>query len=178
MTRWPGVVVACALVGCGVDGDGPAEQVPANELPSELRRPPTTAAEAVATVYLVDRGRLAPHRRAAAGVDGVSALRSLLAMPARQPEGRSAVPAGTRLRAVAVAADTIVVDLTEHFAAVRGTDQMLAVAQVVFTVTEPTGQRVVDLRVEGRSLPVPVAAGTTVTRPVGRADYAALAPDA
>ncbi len=69
---------------------------------------------------------------------------------------------------------------TVHFATspiqVVGPDQTLAIAQVVYTVTQQPGVTGVTFEIGGKPIEVPTAAGAQVSGPVGRSDYAPQAP--
>jgi spore germination protein GerM len=77
---------------------------------------------------------------------------------------------------VQVAGDLVAVDLSARFADVRGRDQLLAVAQVVYSLTERPPLRRVRLTVEGRALPVPTDSGPAESPFVVRADFLSVAP--
>lgn len=177
MRRAAALVLAAVLCGCGVQPQDDAEQVPAEQLPTELRAGPSADGTSTEVdVYLVEQGRLVRHAQPAAGDDPVSALRSLLAAPAPQATRRTAVPAGTRVVSVSVDGDLAAVALSGEFGDVRGRDQLLAVAQVVWTLTESGELRRVQLSVAGRELPLPVDSGAAVDGPVTRAQYASVGP--
>jgi len=68
------------------------------------------------------------------------------------------------------------VDFTSDPIAVVGPDQTLAIAQVVYTVTQQPGVTGVTFAIAGKAIEVPTAAGVQVPGPVARADYAPQAP--
>ena len=174
--------VAAALVvthatACGVQPQDDVEPVPAHLLPTEVRpRTPAPPAAATVDVYLVESGRLVRHTQPGSGEGPVPALRSLLSAPAPQGTRRTAVPAGTSLRSASQEGDLVSLDLSGAFGDVRGRDQLLAVAQVVWTVTGQPPVRRVRLTVDGRELPLPVDTGAASSGPVTREDYASVAP--
>ena len=172
-------LAACAsLTACGVQEQDRARLVPSAEIPPGLL--PSAAAStrpraAEVTLYVVDRGRLVPQRAPAERADAEGALLVLLTHDTLGA-GRSAVPAATEIRAVRVQGGVLTADLSEPFGLVRGPDQLVAVAQVVWTVTEfPDVDRVL-LRVEGEPLDLPVGGGAVSGDPVGRADYRVVGP--
>ncbi|MGD0880680.1 MAG: GerMN domain-containing protein [Acidimicrobiales bacterium] len=59
---------------------------------------------------------------------------------------------------------------------VVGPDQTMAIAQVVYTVTQQPGITGVDFEIAGKAVEVPTAAGVQVPGPVGRSDYVPQAP--
>lgn len=129
-------------------------------------------------MYLVRRGgRLAVSTAPAEQSTPRSAMDALLAVSAPQGELRNAVPPGTLVRSAELQNGVLSIDMTEQFGLVRGKDQVLALAQIVWTVTEyPEVQRV-RVGVEGRYVPVPTDGETTTTDPVGRESYRSVGPD-
>jgi hypothetical protein len=100
------------------------------------------------------------------------ALELLLAGPTVRERARglrSAVPAGTRLRSVAIRRRVVTVDLSGRFAAGLDASALRArVAQLVRTVTGVPGVRAVRVLVEG-GVPVGLFPGVDVRRPLGPA---------
>lgn len=68
------------------------------------------------------------------------------------------------------------VNFTSDPILVVGPDQTLAIAQVVYTVTQQPGVTGVTFDIAGKAIEVPTAAGAQVPGPVTRADYAPQAP--
>lgn len=172
-------LVLCApLTGCGVQDQDRARAVPAAEIPPGLVASdpaPARPRAAEVTLYVVEGGRLVPEQAAAERADAGGALLSLLGHGASD-DRTTAVPPGTEVRGVLVQDGVLSADLSEPFGLVRGPDQLLAVAQVVWTVTEfPDVQRVL-LRVEGEPLDLPVADGAVSEGPVDREDYRSVGP--
>ncbi len=66
------------------------------------------------------------------------------------------------------------VDLGPAVSALPGGEQLLAVAQIVCTLTGRPGVGQVSFTLEGASLAVPKGDGSLVTSPVARDDYASL----
>ncbi len=75
----------------------------------------------------------------------------------------------------AASSETAVIEATQDFATVSGGNQLLAVAQLVWTVTEFTGIRRLSLTVDGVPVEVPTDSGLS-PGPVARSDYMSLAP--
>lgn len=172
------LVVAC-LTACGVTPQDEAQVVPAAELPPELAESPGSAARpagARVAVYLVEGERLVRQQAPAARRDVAQAVLSLLS--SQDPPGprRSAVPAGTSVMRLQAEGDVLTVDLSEHFAQARGQDQVLAVAQLVWTATEFPAVRRVTLLVDGIELDVPGTAGAVSSGPARRDHYRSVGP--
>ncbi len=68
------------------------------------------------------------------------------------------------------------VDFTSDPIQVVGPDQTLAIAQVVYTLTQQPGVTGVTFEIAGKAIEVPTTAGAQVPGPVTRADYAPEAP--
>jgi spore germination protein GerM len=143
--------------------------------------PKEAAADEVgdATVFLVDAdGRLAPVARANAH-SAAAALAALLQGP-RETESaiglRTAIPVGTNLRTTTVRTGTARIDLAEDFTNIVGSEQILALAQLVYTATVVPGVERVELAIDGELINVTRADGSLAEGPVTRADYAAVGP--
>jgi spore germination protein GerM len=176
------LLLAVLLPSCGVQSQQRSEPVPTAELPtSEERRAPTAGASpAAVTVYFTDEAggadrRLVELQRRAEAATPDAAVRVLLQGSDRYGAA-TAIPPATRVRSVQVRDGTMRIDVSEDFLRVRGTDQLLAVAQVVWTVTEFPAVDAVLLQVSGRPLPLPVDGGEVTNGPVRREQYAAFAP--
>jgi spore germination protein GerM len=157
-------LAATALAaGCGVQGDGAPRALSPDAVPDELLAPSASvvepdepAAGAVATVYLVDnRERLRPVLRTLdSPVLIIKALDSLLqgATDAEADEGlRSEVPNGTEVNGIdRLDRDVIAIDLSEEFAETTADGELLAQAQIVYTVSELPNVRGVLFLVDGR----------------------------
>lgn len=172
-------LASCILLpACGVQPQDGARPVPAGEIPAGLvatgpAAPRPRAADV--TVYVVDGDRLARERARAEREDAEAALLSLLGHTSSGAR-TTAVPPGTEVRGLLVQDRVLSIDLSEPFGLVRGPEQLLAVAQVVWTVTEFPDVRGVLLRVEGEPLDLPVEDGPVSDRPVDREDYRSLGP--
>ena len=181
-------VSGATLAACGVPLDAGPHRLASGDLPLGLAAPTSTTTQAgprspravaVIQVYLVAhdqlvaRSRLIPSPASAAG-----ALGSLLAGPTL-PEAatgiRSAIPGGTTLVGIrAVKGGRATIDLSTQFAQTGGPDQILAIAQVVYTATTLPGISEVSFELADQPVEVPTADGTLVSGPVARADFAAL----
>lgn len=185
--RWParvsgavaGLVSAVVVVGgCGVQPQQRPEPVPSVPVGTAPPAPEEPGAVRT-TVWMVRGERLQGVPRSVASLDLPSVLASLAAGPTR-----SEVVAGVRTAVVPqffsgvrseVSDRVAVVGATEQFAGLAGDDQLLAVAQLVWTVTEVPGVRRVRLEIDGRAVDVPTDRGLTGL-PVGRADVSSVGP--
>lgn len=178
------LALACmVLSACGVQAQDGPERLPGELVPPELRQsaeptaaPAATPAATSVLVYLVEGSRLVRQEQPAAGHTVEQALALLLTAAEAQGSRRSAVPPGTVVERLAVRGEVLVLDLSAQFAQVRGPDQVLAVAQIVWTATEFPPVRQVDLRVGGRSIDLPVEQGAVSAGPASREDYRSVGP--
>jgi spore germination protein GerM len=151
------------FAGCGVQGDSAPRALAPESVPEELLAPSTSTVEPdapttgeVTTVYLVDnRDRLRPVLRSLPSpVLITGALGSLLegATDEEADEGlRSEVPTGTTVNGIdRLDEDVIAVDLSKEFAETTADGELLAQAQIVYTVTELGNVRGVLFLVDGR----------------------------
>jgi hypothetical protein len=182
-----GALACVLLAACGVRSMDAPEQLPPDVLPSELQASagpptdqPTEPSPATSTttvpVYLVEGGRLVRVDRPARQRSPEGALSALLTAGEARGSQRSAVPPGTVVERLERRGDLLSVELSMQFGQVRGRDQVLAVAQVVWTATEfPPVQRV-DLLVDGRRIELPVEQGEVSAGPARRDDYRSVGP--
>lgn len=179
-------VLVLVLGGCGIRAeDSPraiGTELGRTSLPVD-QADGTPAVEIATSVYLVTpAGRLRPTARQVRvsprpSTHLASVLDALIGGPSATEvdDGlRSAVPSTTEVRAVTVDGDTAVVDLSEEFASIGGQRELLAVGQVVLTVTTFPGVRQVLLRLDGRPTALPRPDGSLVDGPVALSDYAEL----
>jgi spore germination protein GerM len=90
------------------------------------------------------------------------------------PGVRSAWIDAEQVGEVTVAAGTASVELTDRFADVPASDQLFAVAQMVFTLTGLPGIGQVSFVRGGEPVSLPAADGSTSLGPVSRDDYRVL----
>ena len=133
-----------------------------------LALPAQGATPRSAQIWLLQDGRLVAAQRRAPTI--AATVRALLAGPTA-PERvrglRSAVPAGTPLRAVSVERRVVTVDLGSRFAAPASDESLRArVAQLVRTVSSVSGVAGVRVLVEG-GVPLGLFPGLDLRRPLG-----------
>ena len=185
MRRWAPIVMllaaSCIAAACGIPSDGTAHPLPAGAIPSVI--PPTTAATIPASpgseggvIFLSDGDQLVAVATLDPVTSPTAALTDLLQWPQRASgRYRSAINERTRLLApVYVEGGVAIVSLSAEFVDVAARQELIAVAQVVFTATAVAGVRAVRFVVDGNALEVPRGDGRLVTRPVGRDDYPRL----
>jgi len=189
------VLTLGAVAGCGLGTDEEAREIPTAVVPESLRvgSSPSTTAVGVSgdarrvTVYLVRSSRdtttdslegVTVEVPGPSSDDDFARLVAESLVQARpdalgHPELINAVPPGTQVLRVALSDDGVLdLDLTE-LDAVEGSLQRLAVAQILFTLTELVDPRIQAVRfsVDGTPVAVPVEMGTIAAgQPVRRSD--------
>ena len=139
--------------------------------------PATLIVDVALDVYLVDRTGIAPIRRPAIEASVASAIEALRAGPQSSDTDRglrSAVPTTDMIVGAGLTDGTATVELASSFLTLPGTEQVLAIAQIVFTVTSVPGVVRVDFTLDGQPLAVPRADGQPASGAVSRQDYASL----
>lgn len=181
-------VAVAVLAACGI----PAERLPTlanpEDVPFDLLAPApgattTTLAGArteEARIFLVQGERLAVViREVPAPAIPETVLGALSAGPTDmelQLGLRSALLGDGVVRSVGVTGGIATVDLGPSFTEIAGRDQILALAQIVSTLTDLPGVGRVNFTLEGVPVGVPRGDGAVTTESVSRDDYALLAP--
>jgi spore germination protein GerM len=186
------VVAAVAAVlttaACGVPNDSNPRALPKNDVPFGLLTPTTTPptlpgatqpTEGV-TVFLVSSNRLiAVGREVAPPATLFKSLTALLGGPSGQESAagfRSAINDGTRLLSLRVQQGVATIDVSGTFVGVSGQEQILALAQIVFTATADPSVTSVLFALDDKPVEVPRGDGTLTAAGLTRADFATLAP--
>lgn len=187
MKRLPLAVLALSIVcgGCGIPTSGVPKPIAAASVPFTLlgtepvgAQPPSLGPATL--VYYVRQDRLAPVTRHIPGSNVPAAsVRMILSGPTASEANdglASDVPARTRLVSLDVTGRVATVDLSKEFGTIGGSDQVLAVAQIVYTVTASRYIDAVSFAINGRRIEVPDGSGSLSVTPRARVDYRALAP--
>ncbi|HEV7861593.1 MAG TPA: GerMN domain-containing protein [Acidimicrobiia bacterium] len=182
------VVAALVAAGCGIPPDDAAILAAAGSVPFDLlaQTPSATATTLPlsptekATIFLVQGERLAPvQRELPAPVSVESVLEALAAGPTAtevQLGLRSALLASGLMRSGGVSGGIATVDLGQPFTEIAGRDQIVALAQIVSTVTGLPGVGRASFTLDGNPVGVLRGDGAVTTESVSRDDYATLAP--
>lgn len=181
--------MALSATACGVPTDSSAQGISAQAVPFNLlkagqdNRAPVVARQpsTYTHIFLVGNNQhlVQVTRIVKAPVQAKGLLQDLLAGPtdAESAAGlSSAVPDRTRLRSAETTLGVITLDLTQAFGQVSGREEVLAVAQIVYTATGLPGVTGVIFDLSGKPVEVPDGKGTLVQGPVTRSDYRAVAP--
>jgi spore germination protein GerM len=172
----------CLLAGCGVPADPAPRSIPDEEVPFGLLATTTVTTRSASTtkamVFLVEGDRLAAVRRQVPAPATPDAVLATVAAGPTPPEAaaglRTALVTGVGLSRVA--AGTATIRLDRDFVAADLHEQTLALAQLVYTVTELPGIRKVQFAFNGQPAEVPTAQGRLQSGAVSRADFAAIGP--
>jgi spore germination protein GerM len=182
-----GLVALVAAAGCSSPVDSGPKTLRAASIPEALRSPSSTTSTSVpsgeseeVTVYYIQGDRLAPvTRRVSPPVTVEKVLQKLFAGPttAEAVGGlRSAISPDTDILGAPIEARIATVNVSKNFAFGLPTDQIMAVAQVVFTAVEIPGVTGVLFAENGRRQEVPQGDGSSTSAPLGRASYPQVTP--
>jgi len=131
-------------------------------------------------VYYIQADRLAPvKRRVSPPVTVEKVLQKLFAGPTTAEDVgglRSAISPDTDILGAPIEARITTVNVSKNFAFGLPTDQIMAVAQVVFTAVEIPGVTGVLFAENGRRQEVPQGDGSSTSAPLGRASYPQVTP--
>jgi spore germination protein GerM len=155
--------------------------------PATTAAPPTTTIPAVTStttpvaypldVYWIEGSLIRPVRRAEIEATLKSAIDALRAGPmfADSDQGlRSAIPGPDTIESAELQNGTATINLGSSFLTLPGAEQTLAIAQIVYTVTNQPGVGLVEFRLGGRALSVPTADGQPSKGALSRDDYETL----
>ncbi|MBB3086853.1 GerMN domain-containing protein [Geodermatophilus sabuli] len=179
--------LGAVLAGCGVPTGGPAETIPASEVPFGLTSPsaqtsatPAPEPQADPTrVYLVARDdSLVPRPREVTGRLAQDRLDSLLAALAAGPTAAehdlqlsTALPPDVELTVTDLTGGTATIDLAGPTDAPAGPAGRRAVAQLVLSATSVPGVDAVVLTVDGAPVDAPLPSGQLSPAPLSADDY-------
>jgi hypothetical protein len=180
-------VVALALAGCGVASQDSAEKTDPREVPFGLldrnrgAEVGDRSGDRDAVVFLTKDDRLVRTVRSLPPPVTLDALlESLKQGPssAELSDGvRSAVPDDNTFESAELSGGTALVDLGKPFTAASTEEQVLALAQIVFTLTARPGVGQVQFTIEDAAIEIPVGDGSVTSQPVSRDNYLTLAPN-
>ncbi len=178
MKRLLALVAVVLLAGCGIPLQAEPEALDIEIRPVSLPPPADVVGPTPSTIYLVGQGGLEPVAREP--VDGAEATVRLLlegpTLPEERDGLRSAIPANTEVLGVEQIGGVAVVDLSAAFANIGGSEEILAVGQVVLTLSSGRRDRV-RIHLDGSPVAIPLPNGALTTDPVTFADYRTLLVD-
>lgn len=164
---------------CGVNSQRHPETITLDPSQEATTPRPTDPSPMTVIVYFIDGERLKPVTR---GVPDRSASSMLQAL-AGGPTGsevlagvRTAIPPQKfRVWISDTSASVAVIQVSQGFVSISGENQLLAVAQLVWTVTQRPGIERARLELAGEPVEVPTDRGL-VGYPVSRSDFASVRP--
>jgi spore germination protein GerM len=172
-------LVAAALVtGCGVQAQDTAEAVATGAPTATQSANGDQQAGPRLTVFLVRDTTLTPVERRIDAATPAAALDQVVEGPTRAEAGagiRTALSPEVVGVEEVLPNGTTTVSVTRGFAGITGGNQLLATAQVVWTLTELSTVERVRFTVEGLPVEVPTDAGLSAD-PVNRDDFRSVAP--
>lgn len=182
MRRWALLLCAAVvLTACGIDPQAAPDDVEIAPVPQSPPTPSRTSAGPTVVLWFLRDDRLEAVRRAASGTGPETALTLLADGPTPQEAADGLTTALFTPQPFAVVDGrqtdtTVTVAVSPAFTSASGDNQLRAVAQVVWTVTEFDGADQVRFTTEDGALEVPTDEGLTDDA-VDREDYASLAPE-
>lgn len=177
-------VVAVTLLATGCALGTQDQPVPVHESSAAQPEATTSGAGSWTTskveVFLVHHDRLIKvSRRVQVRSGGIAAATALITpiSDREEQEGlRTALPPEMKTLEVALNGRVATVELPVDFDHLAVSEQILGVAQIVFTLTVNTSARSVQFTQSTQNVAVPNGSGRLVSGPVSRSDYAAVAP--
>jgi spore germination protein GerM len=171
-------LTALVVAGCGVQPEESPTVVPTAGPPSSTGAIANDPAGQQLTMYLVRDADLAPVQRRARSATAAAALALLVEGPTAAEASRglsTALPAESVEVDLDLADGEATVSVRRGFAGIPGGNQLLAVAQIVWTLTESPRVTAVRFAVEDSPVEVPTDSGLA-DRPVTRADFRSVTP--
>jgi spore germination protein GerM len=182
------LVLAVLVPACGVSAQAEDHELRADDVPYDLLAAPTTTTTTApppttttlpwrSNVWFVRDSNVVPvPRQLLEQPDVPTLLRQLVAGPRSTDPStlRTALNSDVRVTAMPPSGGVLALDLDPSFADLPGTEQVFALAQLVYTVTEVPGVGRITFRTAGADLAVPLPDGQLVERSVSRDDFAAL----
>ena len=178
------VAVVAGLVGCGVPSEDQASTATGPDVPYGLLEPADVTTPSISerstrkvTIWLAASNRVVPIVREVELPVTISDVYDALVAGPTASEAtlglRSAIATDV-VGAADIAAGVATVELQPAFTAATPRDQLLALAQLVYTATELDAVQVVRFTLDGQPVDVPRGDGSISNGPVTRRDYAAL----
>jgi spore germination protein GerM len=176
-------VVVLALAACGVGSQPDATPIDREAVPFGLLEPASTTTSVPAgrttSVYLVSGDRLLRVDRSIPAAASPADLVELVVAGPSEVERAfgvtTALPAGSVAR-VGASRGAAEVELSSGFSEVRGDEQLLALAQIVYTLTEQPGIGGVRFTLGDEPIRIPTEDGVRGDGFLSRDDLSALGP--
>lgn len=187
--RVAALALLLALGACGVSTSDDLSTAGADDVPYDLLSPEvptsTTTTEVrsettTAAIWFVAGERVVPLFRTVPAPADLEGLFAALAVGPTRSEARlgarSAVPADDGAIQARTDSRSAIIELPRGFADAAPREQLLGLAQLVFTATELGAIDTVGFEIDGVRVAVPRGDGSLTDAPLRRSDYAALRP--
>jgi hypothetical protein len=185
-----GVVLVAALVllaGCRVPDDSSPREIPPDQVPFDLLAPSSTVPPVTSPVATVDGTifldmtdhLVAVKRSVPAPLSLGTLLAALVQGPTQDEAGKgytSSVGPQASVLSAQVTDSTAIIDISDAFSGIGVQEQIVGLAQIVYTATELPGVQNVRIQLNSQPASVPRGDGAATTDPLTRADYPLLAP--
>jgi spore germination protein GerM len=177
------ILLLVTVAGCGIQPQDAAAVIDDEDVPFELLdsdaepviRPPVDGDQPGSLCYIADAGRIVViEQRLDEPVTLTDAVAALATPPDSQSALRTAIGDADFVRSVDSTGGIARVDLGDRMSTLGGDDQLLAVAQLVCTLTHRPGIGQVSFTLDGSPIDVPHPDGSLVSEPLSRDDYATL----
>ncbi len=178
-------VLALGVSGCGVPTDSTPRSIDRDDVPFDLLQPAPTNAASQANVetvlvYFFQGERLVATQRTVTSPIQIGSYLAALSQGPTNEELASGTSTTLRMTGSTISAQIVDgvarINVGGALDGLTRDQRVRAVAQVVFTSTELPDISGVVIEASGKAIPVPLADGSMVTRPIQRADYSAFAP--
>jgi hypothetical protein len=179
------LVVGLGLTACGVSPEWSADRADPDDVPFGLldESPPSSGGVSrpgvQADLYLYEptSRRLV---RVVATIDGFGVADIVLGLQdgatAESAPGENPLADADLIQSVELSRGLVTVDLSEDFVGLGGTEQLIALAEIVYTATARPGVGQVSFTLEGDPIEIPRGDGSLTSDAVTRGDYRELAP--
>ncbi len=182
----PVLVALVSLSACGVPKHNSATETDPTDVPFGLLDensgvdPRNQLGSRDVVVFLAKNNRLVRAPRKLAPPVTLERLLDVLAQGPTRAEvadgTRSALPDDETFESVELIGGTAFVDLTGPFTQLSANDQVLALAQIVWTLTARPGVGLVQFTRQETAIEIPRADGSLTSSPVSRDEYQPQAP--
>lgn len=181
------LVAAALLAACRVPADTKPRAIPENQVPFDLLATSTTVTNTtaaiptqVSTVYMIGPNKLvAVQRNIPTPLTLGGMLASVVQGPTAQEQAnglRSAINPQTSVLSAQINGNTAMVNVSDSFSDISLQDQILGIAQLVYTATELPNVSNVQILLNGKQESVPRGDGSATSSLLSRADYATVGP--
>lgn len=173
------VAVTGLLVSCGFPAqDSPSPIDEAQQVETEITDPTGGSKVDAITTWFVNEGIVVPLvRRVASPVSVASAVASVAAGVSETEASRglrSAIPDSSMVNDAKLSRGTSTVSLASEFLDIPARDQVLALGQLVLTLTDLRGVGRVRFEINGELVAVPLPSGESTEDSVSRDDFIEL----